>query len=71
MTDSCPSCLTRGIPPAATARRGDRLVDGYRCPDCGHQWATARDLTSYPPHPPHLTVRRAPDQPVCDARKAS
>jgi hypothetical protein len=47
MTDTCPNCVTRGIPPAASRRRGDQIAHGYRCPDCGHQWATARDLPSY------------------------
>ncbi|MBB4893506.1 hypothetical protein FHS39_002537 [Streptomyces olivoverticillatus] len=49
MTDSCPACVRRGIPPAATRRRGDTVVHGYRCPVCGHQWATARHLPAYIP----------------------
>jgi hypothetical protein len=55
MTDACPACLRRGIPPAATARRGDRIVHGYRCPDCGHQWATTRLLSAYV-HPRRQTT---------------
>lgn len=47
MNDSCPTCCTRDIPPAATAHRGDRIVHGYRCPGCGRQWATARSLPAY------------------------
>lgn len=47
ITDTCPSCLRRDIPPAATKARGARLVHGYRCPGCGHTWATGRDLTAY------------------------
>lgn len=47
MTDTCPSCCRRGITPAAELRRGPRIVHGYQCPACGHQWATARDLTAY------------------------
>jgi hypothetical protein len=47
MTDSCPACLCSDVSPAATCRRGDRIVHGYRCPGCGHEWATARDLPSY------------------------
>ncbi|MEV7466189.1 hypothetical protein AB0O20_06690 [Streptomyces kronopolitis] len=46
-TDSCSSCLARGIAPADTRTRGDRRVDGYRCPHCGHTWAVTRDLTAY------------------------
>lgn len=47
LTDSCPSCCRRDIDPAATSTRGDHVVHGYRCPSCGHQWATTRDLTAY------------------------
>lgn len=47
MTDSCPSCLARGITPAASRRSGESVVHGYRCPSCGHAWATSRLLTAY------------------------
>ncbi|MGK3107927.1 hypothetical protein [Streptomyces sp. WAC05858] len=47
MTDSCPSCCRRGIAPAATRWRGPRIVHGYRCPGCGHAWATTRHLPAY------------------------
>jgi len=46
VTDSCPRCCTRDIPPAATRHRGDQILHGYRC-TCGHQWATARLLPAY------------------------
>ncbi|GES27850.1 hypothetical protein AB0G60_02990 [Streptomyces angustmyceticus] len=55
MNDSCPSCLARDIAPAESRTRGDRTVDGYRCPRCGHAWATVRDLTAYS----ELHARRA------------
>lgn len=47
MTDSCPSCMARGIKPAASSTRGGAVVDGYRCPSCGHAWATSRLLPAY------------------------
>ncbi|OMI34448.1 hypothetical protein [Streptomyces sparsogenes] len=47
LTDSCPSCLRRGIAPAATRWRSNRIVHGYRCPRCGATWTTTRDLTAY------------------------
>lgn len=47
MTDTCPRCLRRGIPPAASRIRGRAVVDAYRC-RCGHRWATSRDTTAYP-----------------------
>lgn len=47
MTDSCPRCLRPAVEPTATRRRADRIAHGYRCPRCGHTWATARDLTAY------------------------
>jgi hypothetical protein len=46
----------------------------YREPLSAEQKTANRELLAaavYRNHPPHLTVRRAPDQPVCDARKAS
>ncbi|MDX3230563.1 hypothetical protein [Streptomyces sp. ME19-01-6] len=46
LTDTCPSCCRRGIAPAATRTRGNRIVHGYRC-GCGRTWATTRDLTAY------------------------
>ncbi len=55
ITDTCPSCLARDIAPAESRHRGDRIVDGYRCPCCGHAWATVRDLTAYS----ELHARRA------------
>ncbi|MFD8545583.1 hypothetical protein [Streptomyces sp. NPDC059649] len=55
MNDSCPSCTARDIAPAESRTRGDRIVDGYRCPSCGHTWATVRDLTAYS----ELHARRA------------
>ncbi|MFE9003155.1 hypothetical protein ACFYOY_13580 [Streptomyces sp. NPDC007875] len=58
LTDSCPRCLRRGIAPATTRTRGNRHIDGYRCPGCGHTWATARDLTAYS----DLHARRAQRQ---------
>lgn len=47
MTDSCPNCCARGCEPVAEERRGDQIAHAYRCPACGHQWATARHLPSY------------------------
>ncbi|HET6633893.1 MAG TPA: hypothetical protein VFH77_02585 [Streptomyces sp.] len=58
MTDSCPSCCHRGNTPTATRRRGDAIVHGYRCPSCGHQWATTRHLAAYS----ELHARRIPRQ---------
>lgn len=49
MTDSCPACVRRAIPPAAERRRGESVVHGYRCPACGYIWATARHLPVYTP----------------------
>lgn len=48
MADTCPSCTRRDVPPAVTRTRSGRIVHGYRCPDCGHQWVTARLLAAYP-----------------------
>ncbi len=59
LTDTCPSCTTRGIAPADTRRRGDRTVDGYRCPNCRHTWATVRDLTAYSDIHAHRAQRRS------------
>jgi hypothetical protein len=50
MTDACPRCLRRDIPPAATRTRGPATVTGYRCP-CGHGWATSRLNAAYPAAP--------------------
>ncbi|MFE0794705.1 hypothetical protein [Streptomyces mutabilis] len=47
MTDSCPNCCRRGIPPVAERRRDDAIVHGYECPCCGHRWATSRLLSAY------------------------
>lgn len=47
MTDTCPNCLTRGIPPAQERRRGQHIAHGYIC-RCGHRWATARLIAAYP-----------------------
>ncbi|KOT49942.1 MULTISPECIES: hypothetical protein [Streptomyces] len=47
MTDTCPNCCRRRIPPCAERRRGNGLVHGYRCPGCGHEWVTARYLPAY------------------------
>lgn len=47
MTDSCPSCCHRGIAPSASKRRGESIVHGYQCPECGHRWATSRLLSAY------------------------
>jgi hypothetical protein len=47
VTDSCPSCAARDIPPADTAHRKGRIVHGYQCRRCGHTWATVRDLAAY------------------------
>ena len=55
MKDACPSCLSRDIAPAESRSRGDRIVDGYRCPNCRHAWAVTRDLTAYS----ELHARRA------------
>lgn len=55
MNDTCPSCTTRGIAPAESRRRGNRIVDGYQCPRCRHAWAVTRDLTAYS----ELHARRA------------
>ena len=55
LTDSCPNCCCRGIDPVAVRSRGDATVFGYRCPACGHGWATARLNSAYPP----ATVRSA------------
>jgi hypothetical protein len=46
MTDTCPSCLARGIPPAKEIRRGDQIGHGYIC-RCGHRWATTRSAAAY------------------------
>jgi CxxC motif-containing protein len=46
MTDSCPSCVRRRIPPAAHRTRGAATVTGYRCPR-GHTWATSRLTAAY------------------------
>ncbi|MER7151228.1 hypothetical protein [Streptomyces lydicus] len=54
MKDTCPSCLARDIAPAESRTRGDRVVDGYRCPR-RHAWAVTRDLTAYS----ELHARRA------------
>jgi hypothetical protein len=46
----------------------------YREPLSAEQKTANRELLAaavYRNKPSHLTVRRAPDQPVCDARKAS
>lgn len=53
MTDNCPNCQRRGVEPTASQRRGNRIVHGYHCPGCHHEWATARDLVAYRRH---LTV---------------
>lgn len=47
MTDSCPNCCRRGVVPAATRSRGASTVCGYRCPACGHGWATSRLDAAY------------------------
>lgn len=47
MTDSCPSCCRRGIPPVVSRGRGETVVHGYHCPACGHAWITARHLPAY------------------------
>lgn len=47
LTDTCPNCLTRGIPPAAERYRGPRVAHGYICRRCGHRWATARLVAAY------------------------
>lgn len=46
-TDSCPSCVRRGCRPHAEKVRGGCIAHGYRCPACGHVWATARLLAAY------------------------
>lgn len=48
MTDSCPRCLRRDVPPASCCRRGVETVYVYRC-SCGQEWTTARMTTAYPP----------------------
>lgn len=50
MTDTCPSCLTRGVPPAKEIRRGDQIAHGYIC-RCGHRWATTRSAAAYEADP--------------------
>jgi hypothetical protein len=46
VTDTCPSCLAPGIPPAKERRRGDQIAHGYIC-RCGHRWATTRSAAAY------------------------
>jgi hypothetical protein len=46
--DTCPTCLTRDIPPALTRHAGQRTRCGYQCPRCGQQWITERLDTAYP-----------------------
>lgn len=46
LTDSCPSCLRRGIAPVASLTGRTATVHGYRCP-CGHAWATSRLHAAY------------------------
>jgi hypothetical protein len=46
VTDSCPSCLRRGIHPVASRTRGRSTIYGYRCP-CGHAWTTSRLNAAY------------------------
>ena len=58
MTDSCPNCCRRGNQPVAERRRGDHISHAYRCPSCGHQWATSRLLAAY------SELRARADQPT-------
>lgn len=61
VTDSCPSCLRRGIAPAASRRDGQQLVHTYRC-RCGHRWETSRLTPAY---------RRLHAAPAANTRKAA
>lgn len=46
LTDSCPRCQCRGIPPVESRRRGVSVVALYRC-RCGHAWITSRLVDAY------------------------
>lgn len=48
MTDSCPNCCRRDVPPAAEHHCGESVVHACRCPACGHHWTTSRLHTAYP-----------------------
>ncbi|MGY1579191.1 hypothetical protein [Streptomyces sp. MN13] len=48
MTDTCPRCSCRGIPPRAERTDDTQTRSAYRCPDCGHAWITSRLRSAYP-----------------------
>lgn len=54
MTDTCPCCLARGIPPTSRRRDGEHTTAAYRCARCGHTWTTSRWTPAY-----RRTPRRA------------
>jgi predicted RNA-binding Zn-ribbon protein involved in translation (DUF1610 family) len=47
MTDTCPNCCRRDVPPRAERSDDRQLRHAYRCPDCGHAWITNRLRTAY------------------------
>ncbi|WP_367134526.1 MULTISPECIES: hypothetical protein [Streptomyces] len=49
MTDACPRCLRRHVPPYVDAEDYDgNLHASYRCPACGHSWVTRRTAEPEP-----------------------
>lgn len=47
MTDTCPNCCHRGVPPRTERDDGAQLRSAYRCPNCGHAWITNRLRDAY------------------------
>lgn len=47
MTDNCPACTRRNVPPVTGRTAGSRASHLYHCPGCGHVWSTNRDLGAY------------------------
>ncbi|MEU1433993.1 hypothetical protein ABZ438_07830 [Streptomyces sp. NPDC005786] len=47
MNDNCPACTRPDIPPITGHTAGNQASHLYRCPGCGHIWATNRDLGAY------------------------
>ncbi|MEU2924160.1 hypothetical protein ABZ636_03735 [Streptomyces sp. NPDC007251] len=48
MTDTCPRCCRRHVPPRAERTDDSQIRSAYRCPDCGHAWITSRQRAAYP-----------------------
>ncbi|MEV8548361.1 hypothetical protein AB0L04_00700 [Streptomyces glaucescens] len=48
MTDSCPRCNRRDVPPRAERTDDTQTRSAYRCPACGHAWITSRLRSAYP-----------------------